>query len=111
MTVLTDVAQVVGIESDNSEFDLDLLTHINSAVMNLSQAGVVSAGTVVDSTTEWADVYSDSKFEGVKTYISLFVRRIFDPPQTSFTTTAIKESLDEIFWRLQEQARYDDTEK
>lgn len=111
MTVLSDVKQLVGIEPDNEEFDIDVLAHINSGLMSLSQAGVIVAGTECDKASEWSKIITAPKFNAIRTYLGLYVRRVFDPPQTSFTTNAIKESLEEIFWRLQEQARYDDSEQ
>lgn len=111
MTVLSDVKQLVGVEPNNAEFDIDILAHINSGLMTLSQAGVIAFGVECAASTEWDKVITDPKFNSIRTYLGLYVRRVFDPPQTSFTTTAIKESLDETFWRLQEQARYDDTEQ
>jgi hypothetical protein len=77
--------------------------YINDAFFNLSQLGIGPSGgfRVEDENDEWDDYMDASHIrDGVKTYVGLYVRLLFDPPATSFTQQMMKEQLDEKAWRL-----------
>lgn len=111
-SILTSTKKLLGIEEDYTHFDLDILTHINSAFTTLYQLGIgtvtevegvttVEPFSIVDSTTVWSDLFGERKdLELVKTYIYLKVRLVFDPPQTGYLVEALKSQLLECEWRL-----------
>lgn len=102
-SILTSTKKVLGIGEDYTAFDLDILTHINTAFATLTQLGVgPSPGFIVeDATIEWADfIGEDSVLHSVKTYVFLKVRMLFDPPQTSYLITAMDRQIAELEWRL-----------
>jgi hypothetical protein len=84
---------------------LDIITHINSAFSTLTQLGVGPAAgfAIEDETAEWAafgDFVTDTQLNSVKTYVYLKVREIFDPPQTSYLSAAMRKQIEELEYRL-----------
>jgi hypothetical protein len=106
-SILTSIKKLLGIEEDYTHFDSDITMYINSAFMNLNQlgVGVIGGFKIEDASAEWDDFIDDERFdlEGVKIYIYLKTRLIFDPPQNSFLVEAIKEQIKELEWRLNVQ--------
>lgn len=107
-SILTSVKKICGIPEEYDVFDMDLILHINSVFMILSQMGVgpERAYRIEDDSNEWTEFISteDTNFESVKTYVGLKVRYIFDPPQGSVTKECLKHMIDELEWRLNFQA-------
>jgi hypothetical protein len=100
-SILTSTKKILGIAEDYTVFDLDIITHINSAFSTLTQLGVGPAvGFMInDATEEWTDfIAEDFQYNSVKSYVFLKVRQLFDPPQTSYLITAV-ESSRRIEWR------------
>jgi len=72
---------------------------------------------IEDDTAEWADYlpavdeYNEKKLEFVKSYIYIYVRLLFDPPQNSFGINALQQELEQLAWRIQVQGEvYTDPE-
>ena len=102
-SILNSTKKILGFEEDVTGFDLDILTHINSAFVTLEQLGIGPAGgfAIEDATPTWDDYLAgDPKLNSVKTYVYLKVRLVFDPPSTSFHLQAMKEQIEQIEWRL-----------
>lgn len=104
-SILTDTKKTLGITEDYEAFDLDVKMHINSVLSILVQLGIgPSQGfTISDKTAEWTDFVDDDRLVAVQTYVYLRVRLLFDPPQTSYLQTVIKEQYQELEWRLSTQ--------
>lgn len=102
-SILKSLKKVLGVEPSYDVFDDDILMHLNSIFANLDQMGVGPPGgfSVEDDSTLWSDYIGDDKnLNSVKTYISLKIRLLFDPPQNSNITSAMNEQIKEIEWRL-----------
>lgn len=101
-SILNSIKKNLGIKEDYKHFDPDIIMHINSAFFTLNQLGVGTEEPFVinDENTTWADFYSDTDVESVKTYITLKVRQVFDPPTNSYLTSAIGEMIKELEWRM-----------
>lgn len=102
-SILISTKKILGLEADYTDFDLDVMTHINSVFNTLTQLGVgPSEGYMIESDAdEWADFLSDNKsLNSVKTYVYLKVRLLFDPPTTSYLIDALKQQAQELEWRL-----------
>lgn len=103
-SILISTKKILGIAADYTEFDLDILTHINAAFSTLTQLGVgpVSGFMVEDDTAIWDDFLADDieSISSVKTYVYLRVRMLFDPPTTSFVIEALNKQIQELEWRL-----------
>lgn len=102
-SILTSIKKLLGIAEDYTNFDTDIIIHINSVFSILTQLGVgPSEGfSISDNRDTWYDFIGDSiKIELVKTYIYLKVRLVFDPPQSSSVIDAINRTINELEWRL-----------
>lgn len=102
-SILNSTKKILGIAEDYTVFDLDVITHINTAFSTLTQLGVgPAAGFMIeDATAEWTDFISDDlQYNSVKSYVFLRVRLLFDPPTTSYLITALEKQLQELEWRL-----------
>lgn len=102
-SILTSIKKLLGITEEYEHFDPDLIMHINSVLMILTQMGVgPSEGfSIEDSTSTWTDFVSDTnKLEAVKSYVHLKVKLLFDPPLSSSVVEAINRMITELEWRL-----------
>lgn len=102
-SILKTVKRMLGLDPEDETFDVDILVLINAAFMSLQQLGVGPAeGFSVTSVNElWSDFMADDRlYQGVREYIYLKVRLVFDPPSSSSVADALKKNLDELEWRL-----------
>ena len=102
-SILTSIKKLLGVAEDYSEFDEDIMTHINSIFLNLTQLGVgpEEGFMIEDNTAEWGDFINDSvQLQAVKTYVYLKVKLLFDPPLSSSVTESINRMIAELEWRL-----------
>lgn len=103
MSILNSTKKILGIASDYTAFDLDIITHINTAFSTLTQLGVgPSAGFMIeDDTALWTDFIGvDPQLNSVKSYVFLRVKLLFDPPTTSYLINASQDQIRELEWRL-----------
>ncbi len=104
-SILADVREGVGLSSDTTNFDVELLMHINNAIGRLSQNGVGNPIVVRDDTTTWNDLMNPEQVEGnklfhmVPLFVTLSTKIIFDPPPPS-AVPIYTNNLDESLWRL-----------
>ena len=102
-SILTSIKKLLGITEEYEHFDQDIIMHINSVFMILTQIGVgpEDGFTISDKKTKWNEFTNDDmKIEAVKTYVYLKVRLLFDPPASSSVMEAINRSISELEWRL-----------
>lgn len=102
-SILTYIKKLLGITEDYTHFDDELIVHINSILLVLTQVGVgPDKGFIVqDKTQTWDEFIPDGKnLEFVKTYVYLRVRLLFDPPQSGSLIEAINRNVDELTWRI-----------
>lgn len=102
-SILTSIKKMLGISEEYEHFDPDIVMHINSVFMDLTQLGVgPSEGFAIeDDTSTWTDFLPDNnKFEAVKSYMHLRVKILFDPPTSSAVMEAMKREIDKWEWRL-----------
>lgn len=105
-SILHDVKQMVGQEWDDTTFDLDIMTHINSVFLDLQQIGVGAdeGFSISDYSTKWDEYLGDNKnLNTVKSYIFIRVRLLFDPPTNGFLVTSLEKQADKMEWRLMVQ--------
>lgn len=102
-SILTSVKKMLGIAEDYEHFDPELIMHINSVFMILSQLGVGEkpAFTIEDKKSDWSEYLpTGSNLELVKSYMYLKVRMLFDPPTSSAAIDAMNHQISEFEWRL-----------
>ena len=83
------------------------MIHINSVFMILSELGVGPSNgySLKDGTEKWGDFISDDEnLEGIKTYVYMKVKTIFDPPLNSAVLASMKELISEFEWRINNEA-------
>lgn len=104
-SILDSIKKLLQIEPSYDEFDVDIMIHINSVFSTLYQIGVgpqTGAYRITSQANAWSEFIGDDTFlEEVKSYIYLRVKRLFDPPETSFANDSFKDQLKEMEWRLQ----------
>ena len=103
-SILISIKEMLGISADDKGFDTDISIHINSVFMILKRMGVgPSNGFRINGTSErWSDFIQNDcvDFEGVKTYVYLKTKLIFDPPASATTVQSMKELINEFEWSL-----------
>ena len=102
-SILTSIKKLLGIDEGYDIFDSDLIFHINSVLMILTQMGIGPAkGFLIEGEdAEWSDFIDDStEIEAVKSYVYMKVKLIFDPPQSSAVIESMKQLINELEWRL-----------
>jgi hypothetical protein len=102
-SILTSTKKILGIAGDYTAFDLDIITHINTAFSTLTQLGVGPAEgfMIEDAEDEWEDfIENDNRYNSIKSYVFLKVRQLFDPPTTSYLIAAMDKQIQELEWRL-----------
>lgn len=103
-SILTSIKKLLGITEEYTQFDTDIIMHINSVFSTLTQLGVgpTSGFMIEDDGAIWSEYLksSDPRLNFVKTYIYLKVRLVFDPPQSSAVIDAINRNISELEWRI-----------
>jgi hypothetical protein len=102
-SILDSIKKLLGLESDYTAFDQDIILHINSVFSILYQIGAspLEGVTISDNTALWEMYLGDrANLNFVKTYMYLKVRLWFDPPTTSFALTSMQDQVKELEWRL-----------
>lgn len=106
-SILTSIKKLLGIDAEDTNFDADIIMHINSTFMILNQLGVgpTEGFSISDNSPTWSEFLKDRKdLEAVKTYIYEKVKMVFDPPLSSAVMECMQRMTDEFEWRLREQA-------
>lgn len=111
-SILNDIKNSVGLDANYSPpgFQTQIIMSINTAFMELNQLGVgpKRGFRIENEKQDWNEFLpSDIQLEGVKTYIELRTRLLFDPPTNSFLVSAIEDQLKELQFRLEIQAEED----
>lgn len=99
--ILTKVKKMLGIESSTTEFDTDVLAHVNSAFFTLFELGVgPSTPFYIDDTTTWSSFETSVPKQVVLDYLYLKTRLVFDPPTSSQVMEAYKDRISELEFRM-----------
>ena len=62
-SILVSIKKLIGLAPEDDSFDIDLITHINSAIDVLRQLGVDSEGFYIeDDSASWADYLPSDKY-------------------------------------------------
>ena len=104
-SILNDTKKMLGIPSEHTQFDPDLIMHINSVFNILQQLGVGpdEGFAISDEAAVWGDFITDTNLNIVKSYMYAKVRMIFDPPTAGPLIGALEKVIAEMEWRLNVQ--------
>lgn len=111
-SILTSIKKLLGISESCTDFDTDVIMHINTVLMTLNQLGVGKEGyQIEDKDNVWSEFVESDKLAAIKSYVHLRVKLLFDPPLNSAIIEAIKESIRELEWRLNVRAESEDNDE
>lgn len=102
-SILTSIKKMLGVAEEYTHFDNDLVMHINTVFLNLTQLGVgpVEGFMIEDKQTDWSEFIDDSlQLQAVKSYMYLKVKLLFDPPLSSAVIESTNRMIAELEWRL-----------
>ncbi len=104
-SILESVKSYLGVMSDTTAFDVDILMSINAIMTVLNQFGIgPSSVFVVDSNSTWSDFLGEDPISGIREYVCMRVRMLFDPPSNNQIMAALKEQIAEFEWRILAEA-------
>ena len=113
-SILTSIKKLLGITDECTDFDADIIIHINTVFMTLTELGVgpTEGFRIEDKTSNWDEYVSEKDdLDAIKTYVYLKVKLLFDPPLNSAIIESIKESTRELEWRINHQVEFKDVEE
>ena len=103
-SILISIKKLLGIAEEYTQFDDDIIMHINTVFLNLTQLGVgpKNGFAIEDESAEWADFIGDDnvQLQAVKSYMYLKVKLLFDPPLSSAVIESTNRMISELEWRL-----------
>ena len=102
-SILVSTKAALGVTQDDTSFDAELLTFINSALAEVNQVGVgpVEGLMIFSEAEEWeALIGNDARLNIVKPYVYLYCKMLFDPPEVGFVLTSMERILERHIWRL-----------
>lgn len=107
-SILNNIKKLLGMPTEYTPFDEDIITHINSVFSTLAQMGVSPSNKIFqieDNSATWDDFISGDEdiLPSVKSYIYLKVKLLFDPPTNSALLQSTNNQINELEYRLYTQ--------
>lgn len=103
-SILTSIKKALGIVKECTDFDNEIILHINSVFGDLAQIGVGPSNGfyIEDATAVWEDFIEDNlTLQAVRSYMTLRVKLLFDPGSVGPSTlTAYESQIAQWEWRL-----------
>lgn len=102
-SILTSIKKLLGISEDYTQFDSDLIMHINTVFLNLTQLGVgpEEGFSIQNENDAWSDfIDNNTQLQAVKSYMYLKVKLLFDPPLSSSVIESMNRMIAELEFRL-----------
>lgn len=100
-SILVSIKKMLGIDENYDAFDVDIIAHINAALMIARQIGVGKDIRISGERERWCDFIEDERYlNGIQSYIYEKVKMAFDPPSSSVAVDASKSFASELEWRL-----------
>lgn len=102
-SILTSIKKLLGISEDYTQFDSDLIIHINTVFLNLTQLGVgpEEGFSIQNENDAWSDfIDNNAQLQAVKSYMYLKVKLLFDPPLSSSVIESMNRMIAELEFRL-----------
>lgn len=112
-SILNSVKKYLGYFPEYTEFDDEILMHINAGIFRLRQLGVgpKDGYEVTSQDQTYADYLGEGNKEisQVRLYLSQLTKLAWDPPSNSYVTDVLKQQVQEAEWRLNVQVDPEDT--
>lgn len=102
LSILDTTKRLCGIEPDDTDYDIEIVAHINSIFFVLQQLGVGPAAgfMILGKDEKWSQFIGTEQMNAVISYMGLRVRMLFDPPPTGPATEAMERQAGQLEWRL-----------
>ncbi len=103
LSILDTVKEHLGIASDDTNFDTEVIDHINSKFADLHDIGVgpPEGFAIEDNTAVWIDFESDIRvLNSVKEFVWIGVKLVFDPPTQAALLTSLQNRYNKLEWKL-----------
>lgn len=105
-SILEYVKRHVPIAAGNTDFDAEIIDHINAVLDDLLQLGVGPAeGYSIDGASQtWSDYFQSTKrYASAQEVVWMRVKLVFDPPASSTALQALQSMCTERMTRLRDQ--------
>lgn len=101
-SILKTTKKLLGIPEDVDDFDKDLIVYINTVFFSINQMGIgpLKVFKITGNDEKWSDFSNRFDMEGLKTYIYMNVRIMFDPPANSQLLESYKNTIKELEFRI-----------
>lgn len=106
-SILLSIKKLLGMDPiEFTQYDTDLIIHINTIIEFLNQLGVdIPEGFKInDENALWSDYLNKPEYNGIKdsikSYIYLRVRLVFDPSTNPSLLNSINDTIKELEWRI-----------
>ena len=106
-SILLSIKKLLGMDPiEFTQYDTDLIIHINTIIEFLNQLGVdIPEGFKInDENALWSEYLNKPEYNGIKdsikNYIYLRVRLVFDPSTNSSLLNSINDTIKELEWRI-----------
>lgn len=108
-SILVSVRPMCNVDSNDTGFDAQLVSLINSQMMIAHhQLGVGTNGfNITGEAEEWGDWLGEgeSKLSAIKTWLGYSVLLLFDPPDNSSVLKSIQDTIAKMEWMLESKSR------
>lgn len=105
-SILNTIKQMLGVDSEYTNFDMAIQNHINTAINVLAQIGAIDDGYCITGYSEtFGDMLGEklSVAQMVRTYIYEKVKLMFDPPLSSSLIDVSEKHIAELEFRIKVQ--------
>jgi len=101
-SILIATKEILGLDSDDDAFDLDIVTHINTSLSVLFRMGVLlEPKSIQDMAAKWDSLDLEPEILNMaRSYIFLKTQFLWDPPTTSFLIKARQDQIAELEYRM-----------
>lgn len=104
-SILVSIKKLLGVPKEYTQFDDDIIMHINTVFLNLTQLGVgpKEGFLIEDDSAYWddfVDTVGNAQLQAIKSYMYLKVKLLFDPPLSSAVIESTNRMISELEWRL-----------
>lgn len=101
--ILDSIKKMLGLDTSDDSFDVDIVININSTFDFLVQLGVDSfyKFAITTGNEKWSDYIDDKNlYKFVETYVYLKVKDYFDPPTSGVLREAMERQIKELEYRI-----------
>lgn len=99
-SILKTIRSLIGGAAESGDFDIDIITAINSALTRVNELGIGQNDfSIMDDRSTWDEfLEGDTRLNDVKTYVYYSVKLDVDPPNNSSLLSMIERKIDKLEW-------------